>query len=387
MTARTQPEPYPSLATPAGAGGAAGSAPTSGTSRPVHRASSGATLLALARAMMRSFFRDRMALFFTFLFPLMFLVVFGLVFTSSSSSATEIGVVGNGSLVQQLPRQVLQPKHYPTLEAGVQAVKNGDVAAVVTQEGNRIVLRFARSDMVKSATIQGIVSSVVDKANVAATGQQPAFSFDSSQVEDTSLKPIQFITGGMLSWGVATSATFGAALTIVSWRKKKLLRRVRLSPAPVWTVVAARVGVSLVTAVIQAVIMIGVALTPPFGLKLSGSWWLMAPLLVFGTLSFLAIGLLVGAVAKTEESASAMANFIVLPMAFLSGTFFDLSNAPAWMRVVSQALPLRHMNDAMLDVLARDRGPGAVVVPCLVLLGFAVVVTAIATRLFQWDDA
>lgn len=365
--------------------GAAG--PSGRQPRQVHRASAGASFMALAKAMLRSFFRDRMALFFTFLFPIMFLVVFGLVFNSSSGSATTIGVVGNGPLVQQLPTELLEPKPYANLDAGVQAVKDGDVAAVVSQEGDRLVLRFAASDVVQSATIQAVLQQVVDHANLAATGQPETYTIDRAQVEDESLKPIQFIAGGMLSWGVATSATFGAALTIVSWRRKKLLRRVRLSPAPVWTVVAARVGVSMVTAIVQGVLMIGIALTPPFGLKLTGDWWLLVPLLLFGTLSFLAIGLLVGAVAKTEEAASAAANFIVLPMAFLSGTFFDLSNAPAWMRAVSQAFPLRHMNDAMLDVLGRNAGPGAVVVPCLILLGFALVVTAIATRVFSWDDA
>ncbi|HET8616497.1 MAG TPA: ABC transporter permease [Actinomycetales bacterium] len=375
-------------ATDSAAAGAPSTGTTPGTApRPVHRGSSTASLVALAKAMLRSFFRDRMALFFTFLFPIMFLVVFGLVFTSSSGSAQTIGVVGDGALLKQLPTDILEPKAYASMDAAVQDVKDGDLAAVVTQEGDQLVLRYAASDMVTSATIRGVLQSLVDHANLAATGQPPTYSLSGSKVEDESMKPIQFITGGMLSWGVATSATFGAALTIVSWRKKKLLRRVRLSPAPVWTVVAARVGVSMVTAVIQAVLMIGIALTPPFGLQLAGSWYLMLPLLVFGTLSFLAIGLLVGAVAKTEEAASAMANFIVLPMAFLSGTFFDLSGAPAWMRIVSQAFPLRHMNDAMLDVLARGQGAGAIVVPCLILLAFALVVTAIATRLFQWDDA
>lgn len=103
----------------------------------------------------------------------------------------------------------------------------------------------------------------------------------------------------------------------------------RLSPAPVWTVVAARVGVSLVVAFVQAGLYIVVALTSLFGLQLPGSWWLIAPLLVCGTLAFLSIGLLVGAIAKTEEAASEMANFIVLPMAFLPGTFFDIWGAPA----------------------------------------------------------
>ena len=46
------------------------------------------------------------------------------------------------------------------------------------------------------------------------------------------------------------------------------------------------------------------------------------PIVIVGTLAFLAIGLLVGAVAKTVEAASAMANLVVLPMAFLSGHSF-----------------------------------------------------------------
>jgi ABC-2 type transport system permease protein len=62
-----------------------------------------------------------------------------------------------------------------------------------------------------------------------------------------------------------------------------------------------------------------------------------------GTLAFLAIGLLVGSVAKTAEGGSGLANLITLPMAFLSGAFIPL--------------------------------------------GFAVVFTAIATRVFKWDTA
>lgn len=365
---------------------ATASEPGTTTARVVHTASPWASFRTLAKAMLRSFFRDKMALFFTFFFPLMFLVVFGLVFGDATSSRTTIGVVGDGPLIKALPSSVLEAKRYPTLDAGVAAVRAGDVPAVVTQEGDRLVLRYAASDQVRAATVQGILGAVVDRSNVAATGQPPRLSLDAQRVEDESLRPIQFTTGGILSWGVATSAAFGAALTIVSWRKKQLLRRVRLSPAPVWTVVAARVGVSLVVAFVQAAIYIGVALTPPFGLKLAGSWWLAAPLLVCGTLAFLSIGLLVGAIAKTEEAASAMANFIVLPMAFLSGTFFDISAAPAWLRAVSQIFPLRHMNDAMLDVLARGQGAADVLAPCGILLGFAVVLTAVATRLFKWDD-
>jgi ABC-2 type transport system permease protein len=226
---------------------------------------------------------------------------------------------------------------------------------------------------------------VVNCANLAATGAPPAITLTAQRVESDEFTPIQFLAPGILSWGVATSAAFGAALTLVAWRKRQVLRRLRLSPAPVWTIVGARVGVSLLVTLMQAVLFLGVALLPAFGLELSGRWWLALPILLCGTCSFLAVGLLVGALAKTEESASAMANFVVLPMAFLSGIFFDLSAAPAWMRAASKVLPLGWMNDGIADVLVRDAGIGAVWLPCLLLPGFAVAVGAAATRFFRWE--
>ncbi|HEY3262537.1 MAG TPA: ABC transporter permease [Pseudonocardiaceae bacterium] len=114
------------------------------------------------------------------------------------------------------------------------------------------------------------------------------------------------------------------------------------------------------------------AVTPVFGLRLSGQWWLSVPLLAVGTVAFFAIGMLAGSFAKTEEAASAIANLVVLPMAFLSGTFFPLEAAPRWMQLLSQAFPLRHLNDGMSNVMVRGQGVGSLIVPGLILLGFAV---------------
>src|SRR5690606_5110146 len=118
------------------------------------------------------------------------------------------------------------------------------------------------------------------------------------------------------------SAAFGASLNLVLWRKNQVLRRLRLSPVHPASIVGARVLVSLAIAMLQGAVFIGVAMTPPFGLQLPSTWWLLVPLLVAGTLSFMSVGLLVGALVRTEEAASGAVNLIVLPMAFLSGVFF-----------------------------------------------------------------
>jgi ABC-2 type transport system permease protein len=55
-------------------------------------------------------------------------------------------------------------------------------------------------------------------------------------------------------------------------------------------------------------------------------------------------------------------------------------------RAAGEILPLRHLDDGMLDVLARGDGLSAVLPQLGILLGFAPVVAAIAVRMFRWDE-
>ena len=101
----------------------------------------------------------------------------------------------------------------------------------------------------------------------------------------------------------------------------------------------------------------------------------------------MAVGLFAGATAKTVEGAVNMANFLVLPMAFLSGSFFPLDAAPAWLQSFAKVLPLYWLNEGMLDVLVRGEGPAAVLLPMAVLAAFAAVLTLLSARLFRWETS
>ncbi len=149
-------------------------------------------------------------------------------------------------------------------------------------------------------------------------------------------------------------------------------------------IVGFAVVLALGIALVQMAIFLGLA-AAAFGLQLSGAWWAAVPLLVIGTLCFMAVGLLAGALARTTEGAVNAANFMVLPMAFLSGSFFPLDGAPTWLQRVSDLLPLKHLNEGMLDVMVRGEGASAALAPMAVLAGFAVVITLLAARLFRWE--
>ena len=351
----------------------------------------GAPALSLAAAMAKGFLRDRAAVFFALVFPLMFLVLFGSIFSDTGAPQTTVIQVGDVALLDDAPgeaQQVVDDSLDITssddLDTALDEIRSGDADAAVIQADDAVKLYYSQADPVVAGTVQGTFQAIVSTANVAASGQPPRFTLDTDQVEHEDLSTIQYLTPSLLGWAIASGATFGAATSLVQWRTTGLLRRLRLAPVSTTPVVTSRIGVSLAVALGQAAIFVGVGVLL-FDLTLTGWWWMSVPLLAAGTLAFLSLGLLAGAVASTVEAAVAIANIVVLPMAFLAGSFFPLDGAPEWLTTVSRLLPLRYLNEGMLDVMVRGEGPSAVLVPMGVLLAFAAVVTAIAGRFFRWD--
>jgi len=343
--------------------------------------------------MFLGFVRDRAALFFSIMFPVIFLIFFGSIFKSSGTPEASVIEVGHVALLDQALASshggldhVLSVTKTSDLSAALDKVRKGSTGAAVQQQGSTLIVHYSAANQVVAGVVQTVFSSIVQQANQAATGRPPAYQLDAAQVEDKSLKSIQYFTPGLLGWAIASAGTFGAGLTLVNWRRNKLLRRLRLAPVSTASVVTARIGVSVVVALIQMALFLAIATTSYFGLKLSAYWWMAVPVVVCGTLAFMSIGLLVGAFAKTEQAATSIANLIILPMAFLGGSFIPLDYSPAWIRDVSYATPLRYLVTGMQNVMARGEGPASALPAIGILLAFTAVLTVISVRVFRWDE-
>jgi ABC-2 type transport system permease protein len=348
-------------------------------------------LKALTTAQTKGFFRDRQALFWILLFPLMFLLIFGSIFRDAGTSQSNLVLVGQVALVESLPaeaesafNELFKVTRTDDRDAALEQVRTGDQDAALEMSGTDVVLHYTLADQVKAARIRGTIESFVNGANIAMSGRPPTFTLDARSVEDDSLKPIQYIAPGILGWAIAMGAVFGAGLPLVQWRQSKLLRRIRLSPTSTAALIGSRTVVTVAVALVQTVIFLGVGVLV-FGLTLTNYWWMAIPLVIAAALAFMTVGLVVGAVSKSPEGASGLANLIIMPMAFLSGSFIPLDGAPPWMSGVAKILPLGHLNQGMLDVMVRGDGPAAVLQPLGVLLAFGVVFGLVAIRLFRWE--
>src|ERR1700739_3938170 len=266
----------------------------------------------LSRAMFLGFVRDRTALFFTLLFPVLFLLLFGSLYKTSSAPRVSVLEVGRVSLLDQAasaaPAQlgkVLAITHTADLQTALADVRKGDYDAAVQQSGRTLVVHYSIADQTTAGVVQAVFTSIVQQADAAAAGSKGAYQLTTprvgcgqavspsfvkqadaaaagskgayqlttAQVEDKSLKPIQYLAPGLLGWAIASGGTFGAAITLVNWRENKLLRRLRLAPVSVGTVVLARVGVTVAVALAELVVFMAIATTPYFGFRLPLLLW------------------------------------------------------------------------------------------------------------------
>jgi ABC-2 type transport system permease protein len=99
----------------------------------------------------------------------------------------------------------------------------------------------------------------------------------------------------------------------------------------------------------------------------------------------LGIGLAIGGWAKNERQAAPLANIVVFPMMFLSGTFFPRFLMPEWLQNITNFIPLSPVIDGV-RLIATEGKTLIDVAPQLGLVAlWGVIVYAIAFRVFRWE--
>jgi ABC-2 type transport system permease protein len=121
----------------------------------------------------------------------------------------------------------------------------------------------------------------------------------------------------------------------------------------------------------QAAVLAGATRVLGLEVEPASGWLSLVPVLWAGSLCLVGVGVLVGIVARCTESAAAIANIVVLPMALLSRLVIDVSGTPSRTSMLSQALPTGWTVRGVADVLARAADPATSLLPGIGLLAIA----------------
>ena len=121
-----------------------------------------------------------------------------------------------------------------------------------------------------------------------------------------------------------------------------------------------------------------------FGATIALTVWLLQ-FFILGPVMFCSLGMLVGTISKSVETASVIGNIITFPMMFLSGTFFPLSIMPQYLQSVAHVLPLFYIVEGLNSVMVYGN-IGAALIDIAVTFVIALVVLVAATKLFKWRE-
>jgi ABC-2 type transport system permease protein len=340
---------------------------------------------AVVGASLRMFGRDRPAFFFTFAFPIMFMVLFGLIFGAGGASRPTVDVVGTGPLRVALEHsKALKLKPQPDEKHALKRVSDGDEPAAVLIRNDQARVVYAQTSSVEAPIVIGIVRGIVGDMNLSLAHADLTVKLRAEPVEAQSLDYVDLLVPGLLAMAIAQSAAFGVAFSLVAWRQKGMLRRLRLTPLPLVEFATARVIFHLLISLVQAVILLTVGRVL-FGVHLVGNVLALVPLILIGGVSFIALGMCIGGRVNTEDATAALSNLIVLPMTFLGGVFFPLDSAPAPIRVIAHFLPLTYLAEGLQNVAVRGHSFTSTLPNLGVLALFAAVLAGLALRLFRWQ--
>jgi ABC-2 type transport system permease protein len=191
------------------------------------------------------------------------------------------------------------------------------------------------------------------------------------------------LLAGLFGYAAANTAFGGLAIILVVRREMGLLKRVRSTPLPPPTYIAALLLSILVIFALQAValLIIGKLLfdaSPPENVLGFGG------AIVLGAACFACLGLAAASLIKSAESVAAVVNVAVLPMAFLSGSFGPTQDYPSVLQAIADVLPLKYFLDVVngiyLDGDSLFADPGALGV----VAAWGVAGLAVTLRRFGW---
>ncbi len=341
-------------------------------------------LFQLFLARVRDFYREPVALFWVYGFPLILAVGLGIAFASREPEPPQVDVqaVPGSNAADDLAAR-LKEEHINAEvhdEAACQLrLRNGETAlyVVIRPDGYDYVFDRARAEAVQA-------HYQVDDAILRwRAGRAVSWKTETVPVTEKGSRYIDFLMPGLMGLNLMGGGLWGLGFVIVDMRVRKLLKRLLATPMRRSHFLLALLTARSVLMLPDMLLLLGVALLG-FGVPLRGSPLVLMLIIVVGAAAFAGIGMLVACRTEKTETVSGLMNLVMLPMWLFGGAFFPAERFPDAAQPFIQALPLTQLNNALRKVMLEGAGLSQVYWPLVILAAYAVVTFAVSLRWFRW---
>jgi ABC-2 type transport system permease protein len=195
---------------------------------------------------------------------------------------------------------------------------------------------------------------------------------------------LDVIVPGIAGMAVMSTTFSALAMNLTALREQGILKRMRGTPLPSGSYLAALAANAVTNAAIQIVIVV-LAGRLFFGIPWPLDYVELVVFVAAGVVCLASLGVAFSHVIPNFDSAPAFVNVVFLPVIFISGVFYDAADAPAFLREIGRALPLTHVIDGLRGAMVTgtslaDNAGSLGVIGLWTLLG-----VGLAVRGFSWE--
>ena len=353
----------------------------------------------------KRFFRDRLAIFFTIIFPLIFLFVFGSINNGGGDISFNVALLNQSSsnVAKDFTKKANQDgvlkvsQDVTTLDQAKEKMSRSEIDAIIilpkdfgeVQKGQKIPtgqaeIVYSQNNAQSASALASVLNTQFKGINSQFVKTNEPFTVKSTELNERSLSPFDYTFAGLLGFAIVGMGIFGPVNVFPELKKMGILRRLSTTPLKVWQYFLATMIGQAIVGLLSLVIMFVVAITV-FHLNVVGNYLELTIFLILSIVMILGIGLALGGWAKNERQAAPLSNIVVFPMLFLSGTFFPRFLMPEWLQSLSGFLPLTPVIDG-IRLIATEGKHFIDILPQLGLIGlWTIVIYLIAFRVFRWE--
>lgn len=363
------------------------------------------TILTFARLNTRRFFRDRLAMFFTIVFPLIFLFVFGSIFKSSGNVSFRVALINESSSVisKEFVKSAESSKLFKinkdatNLDSAKEKMKRSELDAIIVlprefgqvaqgsqAPSGQAVVYYSENNIQAAQTLESVLQAQFKGINAQFVSTDMPFTVVLTSTKEASLTQFDYVFAGLLGFAIISLGIFGPVNVFPELKKQGILRRLHTTPLRVSQYFISSVMSQSAIGLIAIAVMFIVSMTV-FNLTMRGSYITFTLFVLLSIFTIYGIGLAIGGWAKNERQAAPLANLITFPMIFLSGTFFARFLMPEWLQTISNYLPLTPVIDGIRLIVTEGKGFMDILPQVGLLSIWAVVIYFIAFRVFRWE--
>jgi ABC-2 type transport system permease protein len=365
----------------------------------------------------RRLFRDKVAIFFVFLFPLIFLIIFGSIFKGDNDVNFRVAVINQAQndtateLVSRIfPSEEAKKQDeekaksvfkvddtITTLDQAKEKMNRGQLDATIIlpetfgtiQEGSQYPsgeaqVLYDQNNESGGAALSSVLEGIFNGINDSIAPSVTPFTVRPESTATKGLTRFDYTFSGILGFTLLSLGIFGPTTVFPRLKQRGVLRRYHTTTLKVWQYFVGNVLSNAFIGFLAAAMMFVAALLF-FDLNMRGNYLNLLLVVALGVTMLFGIGLAIGGWAKNENQAAPLAQLTTLPMMFLSGVFFPTFLMPEVLQNITKFIPLTSIIDSVRLIITENAGIADLKSQFLIMGVWTVVIYIIAFRVFRWE--